>query len=78
MPAIYTCDECGKPADEAGYDGEILCEFHRLIYKLDLAKRVYYGKLKWLEETHQKQLANLKAEMESLTDQIKNHPDRKD
>jgi len=48
MPAVYTCDICGR--DDAGedWDGSILCTYHSTLKELQSEERAYKKKWQWV------------------------------
>jgi len=63
MPAIYTCDICGREDASEDYNGVILCSYHRVEYDLKCLKQSYEEKLQWLKKTHLLELINYKKQI---------------
>jgi len=71
MPAIYTCDVCGKEDATEDYNGSILCKFHRAIYDLEQIRAEYISQKKWMEAVYGIKLRKMEDEMKELEGKIK-------
>ena len=70
MPAVYTCDECGKPAEGENWEGKILCKYHDAENKLFYLREDYKRKRDWLKNTHLKSLSDIRVKIKELEDAI--------
>lgn len=65
MPAIYSCDKCGKPADGQDWDGQILCDYHQA------QKEIYYLQIRLVDaksllKRDQDMVAEIEKKIEEL------------
>ena len=71
MPAIYYCDKCGKEAYGEDWDGQILCEYHRLIKRESELESEIEEEKKWLYDTHFKHLKEKMKKLRNVRIRIK-------
>jgi uncharacterized Zn finger protein (UPF0148 family) len=71
MPALYTCDVCGKNADWEDYDGDVLCEYHSLNKEVEFLKREYEQQKQWLISTHLHHLQEIKKKIKEKESEMK-------
>jgi membrane-bound lytic murein transglycosylase B len=71
MPAIYTCDVCGKrPANEDD-NGIILCALHRAKADLKELTAEYSALEEWINKCHMSRLTKMSVDIKELEDKIK-------
>lgn len=63
MPVKYYCDVCGSDDASEYYDGNVLCEYHRLSQEIIDLKREYKDKKKWVVDTWISKLKKIKKEI---------------
>ena len=70
MPAIYTCDICGKDAEDMDSDGDVLCELHDNEKLLRELETNYEEHKEWIRDTWVTELKSMRNEIKVLKSKI--------
>ena len=70
MPAIYTCDICGKDAEGEDYEGNILCKLHKIESELKRKESEYEEQKKWVSKIWITKLKEAKTVIKTLKSKI--------